>query len=106
MGNTAIELKPEHKEWLNEIRAMEKEIEDFSKRNGEIVEGAPDKETKKKIEHFENQFTIQLQRLDQMKHNIKVYGGDIDTGRADLDEYKTYYSELKGEFQNFSSKFN
>lgn len=106
MGSNITELTPEHQQWLDEIRAMEREIESMTERNGEIISAAPDKETKKKIDHFENQFTIQKQRLDEMKHNIKLYGGDIEAGRKDLEEYKTYYGNLKSEFDGFASSFN
>lgn len=106
MENAVTELKPEHQGWLDQIRAMEKEIEQMTQRNGEIVAAAADNEARKRVDHFENQFTIQLRRLDQMKHNIKLYGGDLDAGQKEMDDYAHYYGSLKDEFNAFASGFN
>jgi hypothetical protein len=106
MENAVSELKPEHQGWLDQIRAMEKEIRQMTQRNGEIVAAAADSEARKRVDHFENQFTIQLRRLDQMKHNIKVYGGDLDAGKKELEDYIHYYGSLKDEFNSFASGFN
>lgn len=106
MENAVSEMKPEHQGWLDQIRSMEKEIEQMTQRNGEIVAAAADNESRKRVDHFENQFTIQLRRLDQMKHNIKVYGGDLEAGQKELEEYVSYYGNLKNEFDQFASGFN
>lgn len=102
MDNTAPELKTEHQEWLNQIRSWEKELSSFEEVNGEIAARAADQEARKQVEHFQNQFIVQKQRLDQMKHNIKVYGGNPERGSSEITEYAQYYQELKNEFDRFS----
>lgn len=106
MENAVSELSKEHQGWLDQIRSMEKEIEHMTQRNGEIISAAADKEQRKKVDHFENQFAIQLETLDQMKHNIKLFGGDIEAGNKELQEYASYYDTLKNAFNEFASGFN
>lgn len=105
MENAAMDLTEIHNQWLDEIRTLESEIDRLVEINSEVIQNTEDKESAKKVEHFENQFAIQKSRLDEMKHNIKIYGGDLSRGRQELDEYKNYYGGLKDEFHAFAAPF-
>lgn len=106
MNQIASELQAEHKVWLDQIRAWERELDTLADVNGEIVGKVDTKEARKKVEHFQNQFIIQKNRLDEMKHNIKIYGGNIDKGSQEIEEYREYYNTLKGEFDTFSASWS
>lgn len=106
MNNTASELTEEHKAWLDQIRGWEKELSSFEEMNGDIAVNHESKEVRKQVEHWQNTFIVQKQRLDQMKHNIKLFGGDHEKGRAELQEYADYYNQIKGEFDAFSSSLS
>ena len=105
MNNTASELTEEHKAWLDKIRGWEKEFESFEEANGTISVSYEGKDVRKQVEHWQNTFIVQKQRLDQMKHNIKIYGGNVEKGKEELDEYESYLNELKDEFEAFRSQW-
>jgi peptidoglycan hydrolase CwlO-like protein len=106
MNTITSKLDAEHKEWLNKIRSWESELGEMESENGNIVARTESKDDQKKVEHFQNQILIQKERLDQMKHNIKLYGGDLDKGTAELKEFGTYYDTFKSEFAEFTSSQN
>ena len=105
MDTITSKLEDAHKDWLNQIRSWERELTEMEEVNGQIVEKIGSKDGQKKVEHFQNQILIQKQRLDQMKHNIKLYGGDLEKGQSDLDEYRGYYDNFRAEFDGFSGEF-
>lgn len=106
MENTgAAVLSEEHHEMLNTIRHWESQLDSMGEQNGEIVTKAIEKDAKKKVDHFDNQFSIQKGELDKMKHNIKIYGGDIATARKELDDYVSYLTKLKDEFSAFADQY-
>ena len=101
MENQVKEVTNQKQTWLDEIRAMEHELDNFAAINGNIASAAPDGEVRKQVEHFQNLFIVQKGRLDEMKHSVKVFGAD-----PGLDDYKNYFEQLKTEFSNFSSSWN
>lgn len=106
MNTITSKLDAERKEWLDRIRSWESELGDMENENGKIVARTESKDAQKKVEHFQNQILIQKQRLDQMKHNIKIYGGDLEKGQNELNEYTEYYNAFRSEFKSFTSEYN
>ncbi len=106
MTETTPEIQSLHESWLNQIRAWEKEVEAMDQENGHNSERAISKEDRKQVEHFQNQFIVQKGRLDQMKHNVKIYGGDAEKGTQEINDYAAYLNELKDEFESFCNKFS
>ncbi len=100
------EIQSQHDVWLNQIRGWENELEAMDRENGHNLKSTDSKEDRKQIEHFQNQFIVQKRRLDQMKHNIKIYGGNKSKGDAELDDYRAYFNELQDEFEAFCNKFS
>ncbi len=86
---------------MDRIRAWERELDGMSGENGRVVMNAVTVEDKKLVDHFDNQFTIQKNRLDQMKHNVKLTGGHPDL-RKELDDFGVHFDKLNAEFIAFS----
>ena len=106
MNTITSKLDAERKEWLDKIRSWESELGEMESENGKIVARTESKDAQKKVEHFQNQILIQKQQLDQMKHNIKIYGGDLEKGQTELNEYNEYYNTFRNEFKSFTSQYN
>jgi chromosome segregation ATPase len=102
MNSSTTELQAEHQAWLGQIREWEHELNALSAENGNLVMRADSVDAKRSVDRFENQISIHKVRLDQMKHNIKLYGGDIQRGQAELDECGEVINELKEEFRAFA----
>lgn len=106
MTETKAKIQNLQKTWLNQIRAWEKELDAMDKENGYNMGKTTNKDGLKKVEHFQNQFIVQKSRLDAMKHNIKIYGGEPRKGASELKEYGGYLSQLKDEFEAFCHQFS
>ncbi|MEM0997161.1 MAG: hypothetical protein AAGN35_08785 [Bacteroidota bacterium] len=106
MDTITSKLEDAHRNWLDQIRAWERELTEMEEVNGHIVEKTDSKDAHKKVEHFQNQILIQKQRLDQMKHNIKVFGGNVEKGQQELDDYRTFYEGFRDDFSGFSNQYN
>jgi hypothetical protein len=105
MNSSTTEVQVEREALLSSIRAWEKELDELSAENGQVVLKAESSEDKKLVAHFENQFTIQKNRLDKMKHHVKISGGDAHT-QADLQEFSTFLDKLRSEFVAFAESIN
>ena len=106
MDTITSKLEAAHKEWLDKIRSWESELGEMEATNGTIAGKDDSKESQKKVEHFQNQIIIQKGRLDKMKHNIKLYGGDLEKGAKDIEDYSTYFNTFSEEFSSFSQQFS
>ena len=106
MSNTVSELTADHQGWLNQIRGWETELQSLEEINGSIAVNHENKDIRKQVEHWQNAFIVQKQRLDQMKHNIKLYGGDVAKGSSEINDYASYYNNLKNEFSSFSGNLS
>lgn len=106
MTETTSEIQSQHEVWLNQIRGWERELNAMDQENGHNMERASTKEDRKAVEHFQNQFIVQKGRVDEMKHNVKVYGGAEAQVTTDLSEYQNYLNGLKDEFEAFCNKFS
>jgi len=110
----------EHKRWLikldffkNELEIFEKMLEEVSVKNNAI-------DIRKKIEHFQNQFLLQNQRLAEVKHDVKKSESAIAKQLIDnsvawerqsvkpeadlrlaIDTFDHLFTELKNEFKLF-----
>lgn len=102
MSQVSTELKEEHESWLDQIRNWEKEVGEMERHNGEISGRSESREFLKRVEHFQNQFIVQKNRLDQMKHNIKIYGGDLSKGQSEMDDYAGFFAGFRTEFDDFT----
>ncbi|MGR6087934.1 MAG: hypothetical protein ACU4F9_07155 [Arcticibacter sp.] len=63
-------LHAEHREWLNKIDFYQDDLKIMRHRLEEVAARNTDKSLLAQVEHFQNQFVIQRNELDEMKHAI------------------------------------
>ncbi|MFM8949509.1 MAG: hypothetical protein ACKOKB_01860 [Bacteroidota bacterium] len=71
MDTVKIEvLHAEHREWLNKIDFYYDDLKIMRHRLEEVAARNTDKSLMAQVEHYQNQFVIQRNELDEMKHAI------------------------------------
>ena len=76
--NTKIEvLHKDHREWLNKIDFYYDDLKIFRHRLEEVVSHNTSHEVLSRTEHFQNQFIIQKNELDELRHLIHEAEGLI-----------------------------
>jgi hypothetical protein len=124
MQTTSIKnVSHNHEEWKNALGFYKDELTIFKNRLAEVASKNTAKETMQMVEHFQNQFLIQGENIDILRHDINghlnrmakeahLYAGHIDKDEIPLhfllkdrfeDEQKVY-NGLKEEFQQFLSR--
>lgn len=117
LGNT-------QSEWMKSLDFYEKDLGILDKRLVEVARKNTGDEAAKGIEHFQNQFDIQLQNISDLKHRIqsnnhqaatdvKRHGGHINEQVVDNKEMigtdmvtlEKTIKELRQEFNVFLSKW-
>jgi hypothetical protein len=101
MNPSTTEIQAERETLLGQIRAWEHELDEMFAENSRLVINAQAIEDKKLIAHFENQFAIQKNRLDQMKHHLKLSGAS-STIQDGVNEFATYFRSFRDAFVAFS----
>ena len=102
--NTA-NLGIEPSEWLSKLDFYKNEIGILKERLTEIVGKNSSLEARAGVEHFQNQFIIQQNNIDEMRHSIhenahhafedvKQHAGHVSIAR--VDENKKMEEEIKG----------
>ena len=118
------DLHFEHKVWTRQLEFSKDEIEFFKERAGEISQHYTDKEVLIKLEHFQNQFIIQENEIDEFLHVIRLHEdsfvaeveknpvaidhrffNDHSDERDRFDMFVKLYTELKNEFMNYLRKW-
>lgn len=67
------QLHFEHKLWISSLRLYIDELVIFQHRLGEVSEKNTSPEIRKEIEHFQNQFIVQKEQLDILRHRINEH---------------------------------
>jgi hypothetical protein len=101
MEKVASEFNDQQQAWLQKIRSMETELDRLATLNGEIASRIGNSERIRQVEHFQNQFIVQKSRLDEMKHNVKIYKSN-----PGLEDYENYLGGLIDEFKTFAGSVN
>jgi hypothetical protein len=114
------QLTAECNEWLQILRNYREEFQTSKKSLQEICRKNLSKNQQLDVEHFDNQFHIQLINIHDLKHSIKTHGkriehesssGDISEDNFTLHEellaeflsLENTLQELRNEFKNFIS---
>lgn len=80
MEGTKIEvLHSDHREWLNKLDFYKDDIPVLRKRLEEVVVKNTDHEVLAMVEHFQNQFIIQRNEIDEFRHAIKEHENVLQT---------------------------
>ncbi len=101
MNPSTTEIQTEREALLGQIRAWEHELDEMFAENSRLVMNAETIEDKKLVAHFENQFAIQKNRLDQMKHQLKLAGASSSIQEG-VSEFASYFSSFRDAFVAFS----
>jgi hypothetical protein len=106
MNQSTSELQIENRDTLlTRIREWEKELDELIAENGQVVMKAQTNEDKKLVDHFENQFAIQKNLLDKMKHRIKLNGSGEHV-QSELNDFGVHYDKMRSEFVAFSESLS
>jgi len=114
----------EHQEWLNAIDFYKSEFDILQKRLAEIVTKNTSHDALEGVEHFQNQFIVQRNNIDELRHNInehahktkvdaEKHAGHIEEALAEeheklKDEFSVFekvVKELRQEFNEYLTKW-
>lgn len=104
MSYTGVnQLGHTHLVWLkslgfykDEIRLMRGRLEEVAAKNSSF-------EARQGIEHYENQFTVQLETIDELNHSINQYAGDV---AKDVQLHAGHINELLvGEYESLEERY-
>lgn len=114
----------EHQEWLKAIDFYDNEIDILEKRLTEIARKNTSQEAMAGVEHFQNQFIVQRNNIDELRHNInehahktmldaQQHAGHIETARAEehdkmkeeFTSFEKVVNELRQEFNDYLTKW-
>ncbi|HET9056906.1 MAG TPA: hypothetical protein VFN30_08680 [Chitinophagaceae bacterium] len=116
-------LTNEHIDWLRALDFYDKEIGFMQTRLAEIASKNDGEEVMKGVEHFQNQFIIQKNNIDELQHDIKInlqqlsheatnaIGYEIfslyehESMREDFMGFEKIMLDLRHEFNHFLSKW-
>lgn len=124
MQATKLEtLHSEHREWLNKIDFYYDDLKILRNRLEEVSVRNTSKEVSAQIEHFENQFIIQRNELDEFRHAVNeaeevVTKSVLENGtavhrrslqddgslRERMNRFETLFQQLRQELMTFLSK--
>lgn len=117
-------ITSEHREWLRGIEFYNIELDILKKRLAEVSQDYTNTDVKAQVEHFQNQFIVQINNLDELQSAIKKHENKIDKDSNEHAQHLTketiaehdnirdrYYSlekvinELRHEFNKFLTKY-
>ena len=114
-------MHAEHAGWQNEIVRYKDELSTMKDQLAAIVAKHPPREVPASAEHFQNQFILQRDVIDRMRHDFKQYenriedeqksgseaSGDLvkerDAYKSRLGDFDRLFHELKNEFEVFKA---
>jgi len=113
-----------HQDWLSRLDFYKEEINILKERLQEITAKNNSNEVLAKVEHFQNQFIIQRNNIDELAHSIKVHEAKIIKeiesnpvavehrrmeNHTEEENFMTYFeknfAELRAEFNRFSAEW-
>lgn len=123
MEKKIFEMHQEHAEWLNKLSFYKDELSIMRNRLAEIAQKNTSGDVLAQVEHFQNQFIVQAEQLDIVKHNINEHeeylqqrlnenqvaadrqsSSDHPQIRESMDSFERIFNGLRQEFNQFLSK--
>ncbi len=114
----------ENTEWTNKLKFYKDELQVLKTRLEEIASKNNHEEVLKSVEHFQNQFIIQANNIDNISHEVKMNEealmAEIKNNPVASDHRKVKYhskqkdlvmsfeknmNEIRGEFKDFAAKW-
>jgi hypothetical protein len=121
---TAANCGTEHHEWLQAIEFYDKELDILENRLAEIISKNTGADAMAGAEHFQNQFIVQRNNIDELQHSIRehdhkaaedawAHAGHIHkelvSEHADVKEnfssFEKVMKDLRSEFNDYLSKW-
>ena len=113
----------EHTEWVEKLRSLKDSLLNYKNQLTEIAGKQHSKELAQSIEHFQNQFILQREQLDIIRHDLKQHENlieDVEKGkgkepspgldnvhkvqREKLEQFEKIFHDLRKEFNVFLDK--
>ena len=112
--NTKENIFNQHEEntdWMNRLDFYKAEIDILKNLLGEVAEKNTAEDVQKQVEHYQNQFIVQRDNLDQLAHNIRLNEQKLQKEVTDnpvaVDHRKMEYHQTEKEFIDFfETNFN
>lgn len=113
------DMLAEHNEWQAKINFYRSEIERMKETLSDTLHGESNQYNMPHVEHFQNQFILQKDVLDIMRHDFKQHENKIEAHatkpvlnlanmhqneREKLYSYEKIFKDLREEFQSFIHK--
>lgn len=101
----------DHSHWLKDLGFYDEELDTLEKRLVEIVQKNNGKEVMASVEHFQNQFVVQRNNIDQLQHDIRQHDGNVaaeaqaHAGKMESSEVAVH-GKLKEQVETFEKIFN
>jgi len=115
---TASYCGTDHHQWLRSLQFYKEEFKILDNRLQEILQRNNGRETMALAEHFQNQFIIQRNNIDELKHHIhehenlvamdvREHAGKMKNTRVlDHDEIREQFGTLEKLFKELRIEFN
>ncbi len=114
----------EHQEWLKSVEFYDQDLDTLEKRLMEIVTKNNTRDVMAGVEHFQNQFIVQRNNIDELRHSINEHAGKVASdaqvhqgrmetglvgehdGLADqVRSFEKIFNELRHEYNLFLAKW-
>lgn len=101
----------DHQEWIRSMDFYEDDIDTLEGRLVEIVKKNNSHDAMAGVEHFQNQFIVQRNNIDELRHSIHEHSGkvaaDAEQHAGKMEVIRTgEHDLLKEEVQNFEKVIN
>jgi hypothetical protein len=117
-------LHSEHREWLNKLDFYKDDLTILRKRHEEVAARNTSQEILAMVEHFQNQFIIQRNEIDEFRHAIKEHENQLQAAvnlnktainrqrladhpemRERMERFEKLFQEFRMELLKFASKY-
>ncbi len=114
----------EHTEWMNKLKFYADDITVMKGRLSEIAAKNSHQDVLAQVEHFQNQFIVQKNNIDEISHTIKLDESAIEKEinknpvavdhrempshageREAMNAFEKNFNELRAEFKAFAAKW-
>ena len=121
---TIPKLHVEYQLWMNELNFYKEEICIFERHLEDLINDTDDVVAAAQVEHFQNQFIVQKEVIDEVRHKLNVSekqlagfvkavsGMSLDSFKMDnhpklreeMMTFRKIYTELKNDFRQFEAE--
>jgi hypothetical protein len=117
-------LHNEHREWLNKLDFYKDDLPVLRKRLEEVAAKNTSHDVMKMVEHFQSQFIIQRNELDEFRHAIKEHENKVEAAinhnetainrqrlsdhpemRERMERYEELFQEFRMDLLRFVAKY-